>query len=168
MKMRNSYIAAICAVILLLVSGACKPTEKNYKAAYDAARHKKEAVDVDADILNSGRLEDEPVKVDSVRAYRVETISVTPTDFPELYIFIVGKYKMATNAKAHVENLRKEGYDGIALLSADEDWYVGAGRFADEEAARRFGEEYEKKKNDSSYIGLTAPFILHRTTRGNR
>lgn len=47
----SSLLKTALLLALIPIAAGCKPTEKNYKAAYDAALKKREAAAVDADMM---------------------------------------------------------------------------------------------------------------------
>ena len=52
MKKTIRFILTICILMPLLY--ACKPTEKGYRQAYEAAKSKREQKDPDEDLLTGG------------------------------------------------------------------------------------------------------------------
>lgn len=159
MKRKIYFLVSVCALLLPLVS--CKPTEKNYRAAYEAAKGKRETVDTDADILNSGRIDEPSSNEEKVREFKVETRHFNPGDDIADYMFVIARYGMSTNAEAHAASLRDKKLHAHAVTLGPEEWYVVAASFPDVEAAQEFGRKYESKHQSEKWIGLTEPFILH-------
>lgn len=147
---------------------SCKPTEKNYKAAYDAALGKREAVKADIEEnMAVGPLQqvDGPQLkvVDGVEVYLLNKIIKPDVEGKNLtgqYNVAVGCYKMNTNCKAQAEALRQEGYDAFPAKDPEDMYYTIAGSFPDLAEAVKFYKEYQKNKN-RVYVGLPdAPIII--------
>ena len=163
----KKYLLVISVFILLL--SACKPTEKGYKSAYDAALHKREAAMADIDVkLPEGALQ----QVDGPQLKEVEGRQVyllndrlKPADIvselPGNYNVAIGKYKMITNCKAQAENLLKDGYQAFPATDSEGLYYTIAGSYPTLKEAVKFYEEYSKGKN-RSYVGLpNSPVIIY-------
>ncbi|MDE6340857.1 MAG: hypothetical protein K2K93_00935, partial [Muribaculaceae bacterium] len=112
--MRIKHITA-CAILLALTFTSCKPTEKNYQAAYDAAKSKREQKDPDDLLLTGGhRLLSEEAsnwKVIGSDSLQVEHLMIRPAEgyvWPQSgpYRLAVSLYKMNTNAKAAIKDLQ--------------------------------------------------------------
>ena len=155
--------------LLTLVFPSCKPTEKGYKAAYDAALGKREALKTDIDVdLPEGALQsvDGPQlkEVDGVKIYLLNQ-RIKPTENgmkrPESYNVAIGTYKMNTNSKAQAEALKEEGYDAFSAKDAEGMYYTIAGSFPTLSEAVKFYEDYRRGK-DRVYVGLpNAPVIIY-------
>lgn len=131
---RNSLIffTAICG---LLLSSACKPTEKNYKAAYDKAQEKARqglATEEYEQMLLNSLPSYERTATDSVRTF-VEGVvwQYTPLAVdsgarisPARYNLAVGKYTMLTNAKAHADRLAAEGWRATVFRNGEPEYFV--------------------------------------------
>ena len=155
--------------ILLFLLPSCKPTEKGYKAAYDAALGKREAVkaDIDAD-LPEGALQsvDGPQlkEVDGKKVY-VLNQRIKPVEegksLPQNYNVAVGTYKMNTNSKAQAEALKEEGYDAFSAKDTEGMFYTIIGSFPTLSEAVEFSEKY-RSGEDRVYVGLpNAPVIIY-------
>lgn len=123
----------ICMASALLV-GACKPSEKNYRAAYDAARSKNER-----QMENLGTNEHSFESIDGIRKIVInnqtiykdtETLAsiVESGRQPEAGTgslgVAVGCYTMPTNARSQIEDLRKS-LPGVSLAKTGAGkWYV--------------------------------------------
>lgn len=158
MRDKIFLLATLFGVALSMVS--CKPTENNYRAAYDAAQGKRHSVDTDADILNSGKLEEPQPESDKPKQFKVETRRSNNVENDDVYLFVIARYGMSTNAEAHSAALRDKGFDAQAVSFGDDEWYVAAGSFPEEEPAQEFGRKYEASHPRETRIGLSAPFIL--------
>lgn len=158
MRDKIFLLATVFCVALSIVS--CKPTENNYRAAYDAAQGKRHIVDTDADILNSGKLEETEPEADKPKGFKVETRRSNNVEDDDVYMFVIARYGMSTNAEAHSAALREKGLASQAVSLGDEEWYVAAASFPDEESAQEFGKKYEASHPRETWIGLADPFIL--------
>lgn len=155
--------------LLALLAVSCKPTEKGYKAAYDAALNKREAAAAEIDVnLPEGALQnyDGPQlkDIDGKQVYLLNT-RLKPVEFVETlpgnYNIAVGTYKMITNSKAQSETLRQEGFEAFPAKTTDGMYYTIAGSFDDRKEAIEFYDNYKKKK-DRVYVGLpNAPVIIY-------
>ena len=167
--MKKSVLVFIFFISLLeLVS--CKPTEKGYQAAYDAARNKREAAMADIVDVNMPKEGLQQVdgpqlrEIDGTTVY-VDNRWIKPDNsnerLPGSYNVAVGTYKMSTNARSQSEDLRKEGYKAFAALDADGKYYTIAGSFETLKEAVDFSKEYSKK-GKRVYVGLPdAPVIIY-------
>lgn len=160
-------------IVLFLVSvvglTGCKPTEKGYKTAYDAALNKREAANADLGVdLPKGALQqvDGPQLkvVDGVEVY-TDNQRIKPIEYfeqlPGKYNVAVGAYKMSTNCKAQAQNLRSEGLEAFPAKAMEDKYYTIAGSFNTISEAVAFSQEYQKDKN-RAYVGLpSAPVIIY-------
>jgi len=162
-------IKYLCVAALAFSFIACKPTEKNYREAYDAAKAKREAAEAEKMIPASGLLSDDGpsmrivegdtlfVSNDRLRAVKTDSMHKAPA----AYNVAVGVYRMSTNAEASAADLRKEGYDASAMQTTGNRWYTIVGSFADLKDARLLIGEFKKKNPGYPYIGLPgAPVII--------
>lgn len=165
--MKKSLI--LVSLTLVLAMGACKPTEKGYKSAYDAALGKREAALADMNVdLPEGALQ----KVDGPQLKEINGVSVyvmnerikpVEQDFtaPGDYNVAIATYKMITNCRSQVEDLKKENYDAFAAKDEEGMYFTIAGSFPTVEEAVNFYENYRKKK-DRVYVGLpNSPVIIY-------
>lgn len=155
--------------ILPLLLTSCKPTEKGYKSAYDAALNKREAVkaDVDQNVAVSRLQEVDGAQlkvVDGVEVYvlnqRIRPVEEGKT-LPGNYNVAVGTYKMITNCTSQSNDLKNEGYEAFPAREPEGMYYTIAGSFSTLSEAVKFTKEYQKGK-DRSYVGLPgAPVIIY-------
>lgn len=159
----------LLSVLLGIAFSGCKPTEKGYQAAYDAAKSKREAAVADLGVdLPKGSFQqvDGPQlkEVDGVKVY-VLNERLKPADFvmelPDNYNVAIGKYKMITNCKAQAETLLSNGYHAFPAQNTEGAFYTIAGSFHTLSEAVAFYQEYQKGK-DQTYVGLPdAPVIIY-------
>lgn len=163
--MRKAFLALMA---LTFVGGfwSCKPTERNYKAAYDAAVEKRTKVDADLG-LSAGSLTDEsaPRKIqiggDSVyMAFDKLTFIDGLEHSQHRYCVAVGAYKMSTNCSAHVSALFTKGYQAFAAKGANGLYYAIAGSFKNAEEAVAFINTFKSREPKEGYIGLPGAPVL--------
>lgn len=165
--MKFSRFAAIILAGLCL--SGCKPTEKNYQAAYDVARQKKEkkaAADADIYIPATGlqSLEgDEKVTVNGSNANlkHIYLKYIGEGDAParHRYNVAVARYKMPTNVKAHVQRLAADYPNAYPAQGNDGYFYVIADSFDSLEEAAGFIGSFESK-NKNSVVGLDDGILI--------
>lgn len=164
--MKNTIL---CFLFLLILLPSCKPTEKGYKAAYDAALGKREAVKSDIDIdLPDGAIQDfdgaQLREVDGVKVY-VLNQRLKPVEenlkLPGSYNVAVGTYKMITNCRSQSNALNEEGYNAFPVQEPDGMFYTIAGSFDNLSEAVKFYQDYKSGK-DRVYVGLpNSPIIIY-------
>ena len=150
----------------LLLSVGCKPTENNYRAAYDAAKKKRDQSNEEQMVPTTGLISDDGP---SMKIIEGDTIFVTrdrlsresgSEDVLKAYNVAVGVYKMNTNAKAQAQALSEKGYKAVAVRTTGDRWYTIAGSFDTLDEAREFIKQFRKKNQGYPYIGLPgAPVI---------
>jgi len=158
-------------MMIILISGlsGCKPTEKNYQAAYEAARVKK-ASDAKADDLGLDMpeliSEDGPNrKVIAGEEIYVLSDRVSPeprgAGLAMPYNVAVGVYRMPANAEAHLGRLREEGYKDAYMVRNPKDMiYVCIGGSGDSAEAAGILSEYRRKHRAMTYPGLPDAVLL--------
>lgn len=165
-------ILIACAVCALMFA-ACKPTEKNYRAAYDVAIAKKQA---EQESLSADGLvaEDAPKAryIDGDTLYFANEIITVDKDFApfkesgaadlKALNVAVGVFKMNTNARAGATALRSQGFDAFPVKAMGGKWYIIGGSFDNLDGARAFIKEFRAKNPDYPYIGLNGHPVLIR------
>lgn len=155
------------AVVLALVSLAgCKPTEKGYRQAYDAAKAKREAAAREQMLPAEGlQSEDGPqlrvLDGDTVYVLRERLRTEDSKRAPRPWLLGVGVYKMNTNAKANAASLQAEGYaDATALRGPEGKWYTVAAMAGTLDSLRVIGADFRRRHRDYPYVGLPAAPVL--------
>lgn len=169
MKMKKTVMAFVA--LSLLAAAGCKPTESNYKAAYDAAQKKRQAADADSDIaLPTGGLQ----AVDAPRKRVVDGDTVSVAKMPlrfdggleqsvHRWNVAVACYKMQTNCAAQVSELFTKGYKAYVAETTGGRFYTIAGTFETLHEAAAFAREYAATHGREQFIGLEgAPLIIER------
>lgn len=165
--MNRNFVFAMALVCMCLAG--CKPTEKNYKSAYDAALEKRQAAVADLGVeIDGTRLE----QVDGAQLREVDGVSVyvlneriSPADFiselPGNYNVAVGKYKMITNSKSQSEVLQKSGLHAFPAKNSEDYYYTIAASFPSLTEAVEFYKNYQKNEGNV-FVGLPgAPIIIY-------
>lgn len=133
------------AVMLLLCIGACKPTEANYRSAYEVARQKQLTGDslIDHGLLDQQRPKPMMFGTDTLPV-RTEFIGYTKDggadsdkSVVKRYCIVVGKFKQTFNARSMRQRLIEHGYPHALVLHNNlKDYYVIANTSADPHIAR--------------------------------
>lgn len=162
--MKSIYIAIISLSfigMLSLVVG-CKPSEKNYRTAYEIAKLKdKEGIDS----LTYALMESEKlprwryVGGDSARVITLPLKLYLPdTARISRYNVAVGCYGMLTNAMGHYERLRNTG-ENVVILSAPKDmYYVISAQFDSIPRAADYVRKLESSKVNA--VGMPCITVL--------
>ena len=153
---------------------SCKPTEKNYRSAYDVAIAKKQA-DQEALAADGLIAEDAPKAryIDGDTLYFANEIISVDKDFapfkengPEelkAYNVAVGMFKMNTNARAGASALREKGFDAFPVKAMGGKWYIIGGTFVNLDDTRAFIKKFKTKNPDYPYISLDGhPVIIRK------
>lgn len=166
MKKRIIYGFTL-GLLALSLFAACKPTENNYRAAYDAAKAKREAANAEAMVPATGLLSDDGTSLKIVNGDSLfvskDRLRRDPEqpDLLKTYNVAVGVYKMNTNAKAQAAALSEKGYSAHAVQTTGDRWYTIAAAFDSLDEAQAFIKEFKKKNPGYPYIGLPgSPVVI--------
>lgn len=158
-------IYIVTAAVLLSLWG-CKPTEKGYKAAYDAALHKREQAVREQMLPAEGLQSDDGPQLrivagDSIYVSRERLRTEDSKPPMQIWCMAVGVYKMSTNAKANAEALRTQGYqDAQALRGTEGRWYAVADFASTLDSIRVKAAKFKKSHNGYPYVGLPKSPVL--------
>lgn len=162
------FIAPIPLILLLLTGlGSCKPTEKNYRSAYDVARQKtlreeeeRRLLQADLQIAGDDRLQE----VDGVR---LEPIADTqawilhlrfPKDTEQKeYSLTPARFRMPTNANAMAEQ-----FPGARVVKAADQYYVIVAETNSDSIAVAALKSFKIAHPDLSPIGLPDIVIIRK------
>lgn len=168
--MKLIRITLVGAIALLAIS--CKPTEKNYQAAYDVAQKKKKVETTDADmVLPAGGLQrlDAPRTVEvageklNVKHIFIKYAGKGESPVIERYNVAVAKYKMPTNAIAQTEDLIARKYTAFPVEGNDGYYYVIAATAPTLEEAASFITSYKKSNAPEQLVGLDGePLVIEK------
>lgn len=160
-RTRNTLYLCI-ALLAAVVLTSCKPTENNYKAAYDAAQAKREKDASDPDIyIPGGQLvrEGEP-KEETIEGRKVlvmrEPLKLIAGQAPlKRYNVAIAYYKMTANAQAHWERIKADYPEAVLTQNGKEIYSVCIGSFDSEAEAVTAYAAFEAKYPDMHYVGIS-------------
>lgn len=162
---------ALCAAAIT----GCKPTEKNYKAAYDAAIAKRakdskpnEDVPEGVELIREGAPRRTLVAGDTLWV-RTEPLSGYGADASTPvahYNIVIASYKMPANAAAQSANFAAEGWKSRVLKNRDELFYVVAAQCSTIEETASQLRTFKKRYPRMHYVGLPdGPFVAETPRR---
>lgn len=161
----NLSAASLIAMLSLLVLAGCKPTEKNYKSAYDIARQKRESElaarqELEKDLNMVG-----PGIVQEVDGVRLEPIGdkmmwvlhqrLTSDSRVAPYALAVARMGMRANAQALAED-----HAGWRALKGGDSYYVIAGEADSLEGILEKKGDFEREHADFKPLNLPGITIL--------
>lgn len=161
-------------LLLILIStlAGCKPTEKGYQQAYEAAKSKREQKDPDEDLLTGGHklLNEEAsnwrvLDGDSLQLQHKLIKPLKDSKWPQSgpYRLAVAMFKMTTNANSMLEDLKK-GRSLTPVIATDgkDTYYIIAGSATYVDSLGNVLSTFKKENPGFQYIGLTParPTIL--------
>ncbi|MDE6549516.1 MAG: hypothetical protein K2L22_11020 [Muribaculaceae bacterium] len=151
--------------VLLGMLYSCKPTEKGYRQAYEAAKSKREQVDPEEDLLTGGHklLNEESTnwKVLAGDSLQVQHMFLKPIDgvkWPQSgpYRLAVAMFKMTTNANSMLEDLNKKGgLTPVIATDGKDKYYIIAGSATYADSLGNVLTTFRKEHPGFQYIGLT-------------
>lgn len=154
-------------LLLLCVLASCKPTEANYRSAYDAALAKRNSVDPDADILFGNHKLASPlgavpeaVGADTILSLRAPATIINPSPEAEgnRYRTAVAFYRMEQNAVDHARRLSQQGETGTAVAKLGDEKYLVIAHSAPTLAEGAAWTAARLRANPKGpWIGLTPP-----------
>lgn len=155
-------ISSIALLSILCTLGSCKPTEKNYKTAYDVAIQKRDRQQADLELMSGGAKiirPDEPDKRvidgDTINIRTIHLSAIDPDRSPLMpYNVVVGAYKMPANAFGQQEGLCAEGYASRVVIGPEGMYYCVASGFKDIKEAAEFIKKFRKKYPSTIYVGM--------------
>ena len=158
--------------VLLGMLYSCKPTEKGYRQAYEAAKSKREQVDPEEDILTGGHklLNEESTnwKVLAGDSLQVQHTFLKPIEgekWPQSgpYRLAVAMFKMTTNANSMLEDLKGKGkLTPVIATDGKDKYYIIAGSATYADSLGNVLTTFKKEHPGFQYIGLTPakPLIM--------
>ena len=151
--------------VLLGMLYACKPTEKGYQQAYEAAKSKREQVDPDEDLLTGGHklLSEEATnwRVIAGDSLQLQHKFLKPMDGEKWsqsgpYRLAVAMLKMTTNAKSMLADLQEKGsLKPVAATDGKDTYYIIAGSASYIDSLGNVLTTFKKENPKFQYIGLT-------------
>lgn len=167
MKFKHILLMAAAATL----ATGCKPTEKNYRQAYEVAKAKKDYVDPDTEILTGGHklLEEESSnwKIIGTDTLQVQHFHLKPADgvWPEEgpYRLAVAMFKMDTNSKSLLADISKKGtMKPVIATDGKERHFIIAGSATTADSLEKVLSTFHKENPGFRYIGMTPekPLII--------
>ena len=162
MNSKKIRILLMMAVLLGMLN-ACKPTEKGYKQAYEAAKSKREQVDPDEDLLTGGHklLSQESTnwRVIAGDSLQLQHKFLKPLDgekWPQSgpYRLAVALLKMTTNAKSILSDLQETGsLKPMVATDGKDTYYIVAGSASYVDSLGNVLTTFKKENPKFQYIG---------------
>lgn len=142
---------------------ACKPTEKNYRAAYDIAIAKKQKTEAELEaegIVDADAPTMRIVKGDTLY-FKQMPLRITSSDTPlHPYNLVVDEFKMPTNARSSAETIKEKGFEARALQSSGGKWIVVAGGADSLDDAAALVRKFKSGFPNYTYIGFGKPILV--------
>ncbi len=150
--------------VLLGTLWSCKPTEKGYKQAYEAAKSKREQKDPDDDLLTGGHkllsegsTQWKVIGGDSLQLQHTLLKPIKGSVWPQSgpYRLAVAMFKMTTNANSMLEDLKK-GRSLTPVIATDgkDTYYIIAGSATYADSLSNVLTTCSKENRKFQYIGL--------------
>lgn len=165
--MKNLLTIAISAAFAALIFVGCKPTENNYRKAYDAAQAKREQAAAEQMRPATGLLSDDGPELrivdgDSLFVTRERIRLPGGERLKGQWGVAVALFKMSTNAEATAENLRSTGWDqAVAVNGIQGRHYTLVGNVQTLDSARVIVKNFKSGHPEYPYIGLPgAPVVI--------
>ena len=156
----------ICVVALLMLA-SCKPTEKGYRQAYEAAKNKRQQADPDEALLTGGhKLLNENSsnwKVIGNDSLQIQHTFLCPAEgkpWPQSgpYRLAVAMFKMNTNANSVIKDLSEKGtLKPVVAGNGKGEHFIIAGSATYPDSLSQVLATFRKENPKFSYIGLTPP-----------
>ncbi len=163
MKRKKIRIILMMVVLLGMVY-ACKPTEKGYRQAYEAAKSKREQVDPDEELMTGGHklLNQESsnwrvIAGDSVQVQHKFIKPIEDEKWPQSgpYRLAVAMLKMTTNAKSMLSDLQKKGrLKPVIATDGKDTYYIIAGSATYADSLGNVLATFKKDNPKFQYIGM--------------
>ena len=157
----------------LIILAGCKPTEKNYASAYikasEAARLKNANIDNDIaehqlEAIDGPRLEVNGNDSVYVAPNRVKLFESDSSPEKGKYGIAVAKYSMPTNARRHLQDIKKEYPDAFLAFDGNEGYYVMIERVPSVPEAAEPIRVFKLKHPDFRYMGLPGTPVTYFVT----
>ena len=159
------------ALLLIMLSSltGCKPTEKNYRSAYDVAREKRDRDRREREELRSELGIGEGV-IQDVEGYSLATIgggqvwtrhlNFSRQDSVAPYAVAAATFRMDTNARAMTSDLRSAGWEPARYVGDGKNWYVIVGESDSESGAIESLRRFREAHPDWQYVGQPGIALL--------
>lgn len=162
MKVNKNIAKAAVVAALAMVFIGCKPTEKNYREAYDVAIAKKQQSE--DELAKDGLVSADAPKMRIVQGdtiyFKNALLQIKMDASIKEFNVVVDEFKMQTNAKSGAALLKEKGYDSFAVKSTGGRWFVVAGSVNNLDEARAIIKRFRKDFPSYPYIGVGKPVII--------
>lgn len=159
-------IVVLCVAALLFGTAGCKPTEKNYQAAYEIAKKKRQELKNDPDLdLSELKVIGEPEELNIngslVKTVR-EPLRYLNSDKVECgkYNVAVGAYRMQGNATAHKDRLVGSGENAVVAQNSKDIYYTIILSSPDRDEAIEKYNSLPRNSSNVIYPGLGSSPVL--------
>lgn len=163
------YAAIIIAAAVAMT--ACKPTEKNYRNAYEAAKSKREQKDPDEALLTGGhRLLSEAAsnwRVVGGDSLQLQHILLTPTEGYSWngtgpYRLAVAQFSMSTNAEAAIKDIKRGKLNPVVAKTGKGNLFIIAGSATTPDSLATTLQTFRSENPEFQFIGLEGekPLII--------
>lgn len=149
---------------LLTMAVGCKPTEKGYQQAYDAAKAKREYVDPDAELLTGGhKLLDENstnwviLGNDTLQLQHFHIKPENGKSWPQAgpYRLAVAMFKMSTNSTSMLNDIKKGNLTPIVATDGKDRHFIIAGSSTTTDSLAQVLATFRKENPGFRHIGLS-------------
>lgn len=163
------HTGQLCGIFAFaLILFGCKPTENNYRQAYETAQRARQAerstqADLGMPELTAINAPQRAVVNGDTVFVRREALTLhgdAPSGGVQPYNVAVGKYKMTANALSDAEALRKAGYNSFVLASSNGEFYTVVSSAPSIEEAVKFLNEFVRKNPKRPYLGLPGKPVI--------
>lgn len=164
MKIKFGIYVSAAFVALALIG--CKPTENNYKKAYDAAVLKRQKAAEEQMRPSTGLLSDDGPLLRVVNGDTIYVLSeplrqLDGTRLPGTWALAIGAYKMDTNAKASARDMVNNGYQAaVAAKGAEGKYYTVIMTSTSLDSVRNVSIRFKKAFPEYPYVGLPGAPVL--------
>ena len=164
--MKRKIMICISAALAALMFVGCKPTEKNYKAAYDAALAKRQEAAAEQMRPATGLLSDDGPQLrvvdgDTVYVLKERIRMLDGAQVPGHWAVAVGVYKMDTNAKASAADLRAKGFPkALVARAGGAKYYTVVSTVETLDSARVAARVFGMSFPQYPYVGLPGAPVL--------
>lgn len=154
------------AALAALMFVGCKPTEKNYKEAYDAALARRREAAAEQMRPATGLLSDDGPQLrvmdgDSVFLLRERLYELDGSPVRGRWSVAVGLFRMDTNAKAAAGILRQKGFhEAKAVKSKGGKYYAVSAETASLDSARIAAKAFVTAMPEYPYVGLPGSPVM--------
>lgn len=164
---------ALAAAVLACCLWACKPTEQNYRAAYETAmagRLSADSIDGGVRPMPGSGAERAVIGGAEVGVVR-EFVAVTPdgggiSEYVKRYCVVAARFKQKFNALSMRERLAENGYPGAFVVQTGApEYFVVAGSTADAQEAARLVRRLEAEKDCPPQRGCPLVLVPSQTGR---